>query len=145
MATTLHPLAPHDLPVFITPPGQTDVLFVVTTMIVVGMVLLVGVMFFWLHSLPERVAHKSKKFQFEIVAILGLLSLFTHQHIFWVAGLLLAFIELPNLSHPLRSMAHSLEKMAGEPKPEVSASEIGGQEPPATTVVAPAKPEMTHA
>ena len=30
----------------------------------------------------------------EIVAILGLLALFTHIHLFWVAGLLLAMIEL---------------------------------------------------
>ena len=159
MSTPLHPLAPHDLPPFITAPGQTDVLFVVTASIVIGMILLVGVMFFWLHSLPERVAHKSKKFQFEIVAILGLLSLFTHQHIFWVAGLLLAFIELPNFSHPLRSMAHSLEKLAGESKPDfskpdvpkpdllkpdLSPAELRREEPSAPDIVA-GKPEVTHA
>lgn len=118
MSPSKNPAAPHELPIFITAPADTDVLFVVTTTVVIGMVLLVGVLFFWLHSLPERVAHKSKKFQFEIVAILGLISLFTHQHIFWVAGLLLAYIELPNFSHPLRSMAHSLEKMAGSDRPE---------------------------
>ncbi len=159
MSTALHPVAPHDLPVFITAPGQTDVLFVVTTTIVIGMILLVGVMFFWLHSLPERVAHKSKKFQFEIVAILGLLSLFTHQHIFWVAGLLLAFIELPNFSHPLRSMAHSLEKLAGEPKPDLQKSDLQkpdlqkpdlppaglGRAEPSAPVIAAVKPEVTHA
>ncbi len=48
-------------------------------------VLLLGVMFFWLHSLPERLGHK--KLQFEIVAVLGLISLFTHIHLFWVIGL----------------------------------------------------------
>lgn len=118
MSPSLHPVAPHDLPVFITAPADTDVLFVITTSIVIGMVLLVGVLFFWLHSLPERVAHKSKKLQLEIVAILGLLSLFTHQHVFWVAGLLLAYIELPNFSHPLRSMAHSLETIAASGRTE---------------------------
>ena len=39
------------------------------------------------HSLPERMAHKSQKLQFEIVAVLGLILLFTHIHIFWIAGL----------------------------------------------------------
>ena len=121
MSTASHPAAPHDLPFFITEPGQTDVLFVAAILIVVTMVLLLGVLFFWLHSLPERVAHKSKKLQFEIVAILGLLSLLTHQHIFWVAALLLAFIEIPNFSHPLRSMAQSLEKLAGAGAPQNAA------------------------
>ncbi len=60
----------------------------ITTILVVGIVLALGIVFFRLHSLPERLGHK--KFQFEIVAVLGLLSLFTHVHAFWVAGLLLA-------------------------------------------------------
>ena len=63
-----------------------------------------------LHSLPERMAHKSQKLQFEIVAVLGLMSLFTHIHIFWVAGLLLAMIDLPDFGTPLRSIAGSVEK-----------------------------------
>jgi len=32
--------------------------------------------------MPERMAHKSQKLQFEIVAVLGLLALFTHNHLF---------------------------------------------------------------
>ena len=58
-------------------------------------------------------AHKSHKLQFEIVAVLGLLALFTHMHIFWVAGLLLALIDIPDFGSPLRRMAGSLEKIAG--------------------------------
>ena len=50
-------------------------------------------------------AHKSQKLQFEIVAVLGLLALFTHQHIFWVTGLLLAFIDLPDFSTPIGRIA----------------------------------------
>ncbi len=113
MSAVMHPAAPHSLPGFITAPGETDVFFVVSTTLVGADHPACGVMFFWMHSLPERVAHKSKKLQFEIVAILGLLSLFTHQHIFWVIALILAFIEIPNFSHPLRSMAHSLERISG--------------------------------
>ena len=76
-------------------------------------VLAVGILFLRLHTLPERMAHKSQKLQFEIVAVLGLLALFTHMHIFWVAGLLLALIDLPDIGWPLRRMAGSLEKFAG--------------------------------
>ena len=67
--------------------------------------------FFRLHSLPERLGHK--KFQFEIVAVLGLLSLFTHVHAFWVAGLLLALIDLPDFQTPLKRIAASVEKLSG--------------------------------
>jgi hypothetical protein len=73
----------------------------------------IGVFYFKLHSLPEQMAHRGQKVQFEIVAVLGLLSLFTHNHLFWIAGLLLAFVPLPDFSTPLTSMAQSLGKLAG--------------------------------
>jgi hypothetical protein len=60
-------------------------------------------------------AHKSQKLQFEIVAVLGLLALFTHIHLFWIAGLLLAMIDLPDFSTPLRSIAGSVARIAGVP------------------------------
>jgi hypothetical protein len=50
--------------------------------------------------------------QFEIVAVLGLISLFTHMHIFWVAGLLLAMIDLPDFGTPMRSIADSVGRIA---------------------------------
>ena len=65
-------------------------------------------------------AHKSEKLQFEIVAILGLLALFTHIHLFWVAGLLLAMIDIPDFGTPLRSIAGSVEKIA-DAKPDTGA------------------------
>src|SRR5215210_838847 len=77
-------------------------------------VLAVGILFLRLHTLPERMAHRTHKLQFEIVAVLGLIALFTHMHIFWVIGLLLALIDIPDFLTPLRSMAGSLEKMAGD-------------------------------
>jgi hypothetical protein len=98
---------------FITAPGDTDILMVVVAIFLVAAVLAVGLLFLRLHTLPERIAHKSHKLQFEIVAVLGLLALFTHMHIFWVAGLLLALIDLPDFGNPLRRMAGSLEKIAG--------------------------------
>ena len=62
---------------------------------------MVGVLYFRLHALPERFAHK--KVQFEIVCVLALLAMFTHMHIFWIAGLLLALIDFPDFSGLLRS------------------------------------------
>lgn len=75
-------------------------------------VLAVGLLFLRLHTLPERMAHKGQKLQFEVVAVLGLLALFTHEHIFWVAGLMLALIDLPDFASPLWRMVGSLEEMA---------------------------------
>lgn len=111
MSASVNPLAPHDLPWFVTAPGATDGLYVVTTIVVIAATVLLGVFFFWLHSLPERMGHR--KLQFEVVAVLGLISLFTHMHIFWIMGLLLALIDLPDFINPLRRIADASEKIAG--------------------------------
>ena len=57
-------------------------------------------------------ARKSKKIQFDIVAVLGLLGLLSHEHFFWVAALLLAFIDIPDFVTPFRSIATSLKTLA---------------------------------
>ena len=111
MATPRHSAAPEHLPWFITAPADTDVLYVITAVAVVVSVVLIGVAFFWLHSLPERMSHK--KTQFEVVAVLGLISLFTHMHIFWIAGLLLAVIDLPDFISPVRRIANATSRIAG--------------------------------
>src|SRR5687768_15402236 len=115
MTESMHPAAPHHLPGFITAPGETDTFMVVMAVFLVIAVLAIGLLFLRLHTLPERLAHKGHKLQFEIVAVLGLLALFTHQHIFWVAGLLLALIDIPDFGWPLRRIAGSLEKIADIP------------------------------
>jgi hypothetical protein len=63
-------------------------------------------------------AHKSQKIQFEIVAVLGLLALFTHIHAFWVAGLLLALIDFPDFGSFMGRIAGSVERIAGVKPPE---------------------------
>jgi hypothetical protein len=113
MAEQVHPAAPHHLPPFITDPGSTDILMVVAAITLIAAVLGVGLLFLRLHTLPERMAHKTHKLQFEIVAVLGLLALFTHVHLFWVIGLLLALIDLPDFSGMFGRMAGALEKIAG--------------------------------
>ena len=108
----MHAAAPHHLPFFIPGADGSDTLMVVMGLFLVATVLWVGTLYWKLHSLPERMAHKSQKLQFEVVAVLGLISLFTHEHIFWVAGLLLAMIDLPDFGSPMRSIAGSLERIA---------------------------------
>jgi hypothetical protein len=78
-----HPSAPHDLPGFITAPGNTDILMVVVGIVRIGAVLAVGNLYLLLHTLPERMALRSQKLQFEIVAVRGLLALCTHIHLFY--------------------------------------------------------------
>ncbi|MGM4927912.1 hypothetical protein [Tardiphaga sp. 619_E2_N8_5] len=112
MNEQLHPAAPHHLPFFVPGADGADTLMVVMGFFLVATVLWAGTFYWKLHSLPERMAHKTQKLQMEIVAVLGLISLFTHMHIFWVAGLLLAMIDLPDFGTPMRSIAVSVERIA---------------------------------
>jgi hypothetical protein len=125
LSETLHPAAPHHLPGFITAPGDTDVLMIAVGILLILAVVGVGNLYLHLHSLPERMAHKSKKLQFEIVAVLCLLSLFTHNHLYWVIALFLALIDLPDFITPLRRIAGSVDKLAGVP-PEAEESDRSG-------------------
>ncbi len=108
----LHPLTPHHLPFYIARPGETDWLMIVMGIFLILAVLAVGNIYLRLHTLPERLAHKSQKLQFEIVAVLGLLALFTHIHLFWIAALLLALVDLPDFGTPLGRIAGSVERIA---------------------------------
>jgi hypothetical protein len=125
------------MPSFMAGPGEADVLMVVMGLILVMAVVMFGLLFFRLHTLPERMAHKSKKIQFEIVAVLGLIALFTHMHIFWVAGLLLALIDFPDFGTSLGRIAQSTEKIAGitggEGASEVRADAAGDLKPASST------------
>jgi hypothetical protein len=85
------------------------------------MVFLIGILYLRLHALPEHMAHRTQKVQYEIVAVLALISLFTHNHIYWIIGLLLALVQLPDFSTPLMRMADSLAEMAGaKRKPRIA-------------------------
>ena len=117
MEPVLHPLASHDLPFFITAPGATDTLLVVTGCILLFSVISVGVLYFNLHSLPERMSHKTNQAQAGVVAVLCLLALFTHNHIFWIIGILLAFIRIPDFETPILSMSDSLKRLVDPPVP----------------------------
>jgi multisubunit Na+/H+ antiporter MnhF subunit len=114
MAPSTHPAAAHSLPAFIAGPGESDLLMTVAAVILIASVIAVGVLFLRLHSLPERIAHRGHKLQFEIVAVLGLIALFTHIHLFWVAALILALVDFPEFGNPLGRIAKALERMSGQ-------------------------------
>ena len=128
MASQINPVATAHLPIFITPPGQTDVLMVVTAVFLLVAVVAFGVLFFRLHSLPERMAHSGHKLQLEIVAVLGLISLLTHIHAFWIAALLLAMIELPDFGGWMERITSGVERLAGKKPAEIS-TEPSADEP----------------
>lgn len=141
MTEQLHSTATKHLPMFITAPGQTDVLMIFLAFFLAFSVFAFGVFYWRLHSLPERLAHKSQKIQFEFVAILGLISLFTHNHIFWIAGLLLAFIDIPDLGGFLGRIAGSVERIAGL-KLGQGANEVPQNAPPAPVHGDEAPPDL---
>jgi hypothetical protein len=140
----LHPLASHDLPSFITAPGEVDRMMVMTGIFLVLIIVGIGVLYFRLHSLPERMAHKSNHVQSGVIAVLCLVALFTHQHIFWIIALLLTFIRTPDFETPLKSISESLERIA--PAPGAVLAAAGGtrvlpaDQPPASERVEPTEP-----
>lgn len=103
--------APY-LPIFLPSPDGSDPLMLVTGIILLIGVVLIGVVFFRLHSLPEQLGHK--KLQFEVVAVLALISLFTHIQILWVIALILAIIDLPDFVTPLQRIATAVERRADQ-------------------------------
>lgn len=120
--TAINPLATDHPPFFLPGPDGSDGLMTFTIWFMVLAVFGVGILYLKLHALPEHMASSTKKLQMDIVAVLALLALFTHQNIFWVAALILAMIDFPDFGTPLKSMAGSLEKLAGRlPDPAPSA------------------------
>jgi hypothetical protein len=149
-AATLHPAVTDHLPFFITAPGQTDGLFNAMIVFLVVVVFSIGIFYLRLHALPEHLAHGASKVQIQIVGVLALLALFTHNHIFWIGALLIALVQFPNFSAPLASMAQSLERLAGRAPPEGGdasspAAEAAPQEPAPARVAPPAETEPARA
>ena len=114
MTASPNPIATTHMPFFITAPGDTDVLFNVKLVFVVACIILTGVVFLTIHSLPERMAHKSKKVLLDLIALLCLLALLTHEHLFWFIAIVLAFIDIPDFLTPVNRIAKSVETMAGQ-------------------------------
>jgi hypothetical protein len=100
------------LPWFVPGPGQTDILLIVMGVFLVLFTLMFGVLMLRLHHLPEHIAQKEQKVQYQLVAVLALLAMFTHVQLFWIVGLLLAMIDIPDLSGLFGRIAQSVEHIA---------------------------------
>ena len=114
MSGELHPLAPHTLPPFVGAADGSDPLFSAIIFIVILAVLGVGVFYLKLHAIPEQLAHKHGNTQSQLIMVLALLALFTHNNIFWVAALILALLKLPDFLTPINSISDSLKKLTPE-------------------------------
>lgn len=122
----LHPMATGHIPSYVTQADGSDFLLVFMAVFTVGVILLIGVAYFTLHSIPEKMAHESNHPQFQLVGILALLALFTHNGIFWVAAILVAGFQFPDFAAPLRAIADAIRSLApgSAPPPNVD------EEPP---------------
>lgn len=134
------PVLDH-LPFYITAPGETDVLLVAVALTLVAVVIGFGALYFTIQAIPDRIAEGTSKAQMQLVGLLGLISLFTMNNLYWIAAILLAAVRIPDFVTPLKDIAASLrdrEAEAGEaPLPEdpedaVPAFESGEAAPPAS-------------
>jgi hypothetical protein len=110
------------------------------------MVLMIGSLYFRLHALPERIAHGTSQLQFQLVAVLALLALFTHNNLFWVAALLLALVPIPDFWTPLANMSESLSIMASR-KLRSASPDVPSAQPPegiAASSLASAEAALHH-
>ena len=114
MTGDIHPLAPHSLPPFVGAADGSDPLFSAIIFMVILAVLGVGVFYLKLHAIPEQLAHKHGNTQSQLIMVLALLALFTHNNIFWVAALILALLKLPDFLTPINSISESLKKLTPE-------------------------------
>jgi len=114
MTEGIHPLAPHHLPGYLAGADGSDPLLALVAGLLVALLLVVGNFYLKLHALPERLAHRRNNTQLQIITVLALLALFTHNNVLWVAALLLAVVELPDYATPLNAIADALDRMTAK-------------------------------
>jgi hypothetical protein len=114
----IHPMAPEHLPMFIPAADGSDPLFSFIAIFTIVMILLMGALYFTLHALPEQMAHQSGHTQMQVVGILAILAMFTHNNAFWIVALLLAAFKMPDFLTPIKSIARSLETMRNPDAPD---------------------------
>lgn len=122
-------MATGHIPSYVTQADGSDFLLTFMFVFTVLVIVLIGVGYFTLHSIPEKIAHESNHPQFQLVGILALLALFTHNGLFWVAAILVAGFQFPDVAAPLRAIAdaiRSLGKQSNEapaPQPQATAQQ----------------------
>nr|WP_170763762.1 hypothetical protein [Ruegeria lacuscaerulensis] len=114
-------MATGHIPSYVTQADGSDFLLTFMFVFTVLVIVLIGVGYFTLHSIPEKIAHESNHPQFQLVGILALLALFTHNGLFWVAAILVAGFQFPDVAAPLRAIADAIRSL-GPQRPEETAS-----------------------
>lgn len=134
----VHPMAPEHIPSYVTAADGSDFLFTFMAVFTIVVIMLIGVAYFTLHALPEKMAHNSSHPQFQLVGILALLALFTHNNVFWVAAILMAGFQMPDLAAPLRAIADAIRGQGAPSDPTVTPPLEEGSEPAAPAPTQPA-------
>lgn len=124
----LNPLAPGHIPHFVVAADGSDYLLTAMMVFTFALILGIGLLYLNLHALPEKMGHHANHSQMQIIGILALLALFTHNNLFWVVALLVAAFRPPDFLSPLKSIARSLTRIAPGP------SRSGGPAPVAAGV-----------
>ena len=96
------------LPFYITGPDETDVLFGAVTVALIAILVGFGALYFTIQAIPDRLVKGTSKAQMQLVGLLGLISLFTMNNLYWVAAILLAAIRIPDFMAPLNAIAGAL-------------------------------------
>lgn len=131
----VHPMAPEHLPSYIAAADGSDTLFTIMAVFTVSLIILIGVFYLTLHAMPERMAHEANHSQMQVVGILALVALFTHNNLFWVAAILIAAFRMPDFLTPLSRIADTLTALArqnGVPMPDPDPRTESADDVPAT-------------
>jgi len=104
-------MATGHIPGFLPGADGSDPLFSGMVIFTIILVLFIGSFYFRLHAIPEHMAHSDNHAQMQVIGILCLLALFTHNNMFWVVALLVAAFRMPDFLSPLQSIAGSLESL----------------------------------
>ncbi|WP_245231039.1 hypothetical protein [Parasedimentitalea huanghaiensis] len=122
-------MAPDHIPSYVVQADGSDFLFSFMVVFTIILIVLIGLAYFTLHAIPEKMAHSSNHSQFQLVGILALLALFTHNGLFWVAAILVAGFQIPDFAAPLKSIADAIRSLAphrpatAPPAPDTTTSE----------------------
>jgi len=104
-----HAMATGHIPGYLPGADGSDPLFTGMVIFTILLVLVIGSFYFRLHAIPEHMAHADNHAQMQVIGILALLALFTHNNMFWVIALLVAAFRMPDFLSPLQSIASSLD------------------------------------
>ena len=112
----IHPAAIHHFPFFLPGPDGSDPLFTVVVIVLTTVLVTIGALYFKLHAIPEHLGAKHNHMQLQLISVLTILALFTHNNAFWILALLLAAIRIPDYLTPLQTIANSLARLAADGK-----------------------------